>query len=130
MGQARGPNALPDAPVSTPLAPHPRAALPSGSPPQLREEQLGVLLELKRQDKARSKGSFDGVIHSWETAFYSNLVEKRDYDVDQQKLKEYFPLEVGGCRGNWGWQTACGRAGAWRHLPWSQLTCCEDSAHS
>ena len=78
----------------TPLAPHLRAALASGSPPQLRDKQLGVLLELKRQDKARSKGSFDGVIHSWETAFYSNLVEKRDYDVDQQKLNIVKPEET------------------------------------
>ncbi len=33
------------------------------------------------------------VIEPWEASFYNNLLLKQKYDLDQNKLKEYFEIE-------------------------------------
>ena len=53
------------------------------------KKDYGELLEVKRNylnDKSVS------VIEPWESSFYNNLLLKKKYDLDQNKLKEYFPL--------------------------------------
>ncbi|GBF99417.1 thimet oligopeptidase [Raphidocelis subcapitata] len=60
---------------------------------QLRDQQLAVLLDIKARDRAAAGLPADPAIRSWEVSYYSNQVAKRDFNVDKQKLKEYFPLE-------------------------------------
>ena len=58
------------------------------------EKERGTLTELKKQDLA-SRGleqSFDGHYYIWDQRFYNRLMLEKDYQVDQAKLSEYFPL--------------------------------------
>jgi thimet oligopeptidase len=57
----------------------------------LGREELEVLLALKRAMEGRAS---DGVIHAWDWRFYDNLLHKAKYDVDQEKVREYFPADL------------------------------------
>ena len=37
---------------------------------------------------------FDGKINYWDMRYYMNMVEEKSYAIDQNKLKEYFPLHI------------------------------------
>jgi len=52
-----------------------------------------VMLELKKAEAEELGFNFDGKIRKEDFWYYSNEVEKKNYSVDKQKLKEYFPLE-------------------------------------
>jgi len=54
------------------------------------ERDYDELLEVKKE---YSDDQSVGKIESWETAFYNNILLKEKYQLDNQKLKEYF--EVG-----------------------------------
>ncbi|MBI3551166.1 MAG: Zn-dependent oligopeptidase [Elusimicrobia bacterium] len=53
--------------------------------------ELKVLLELKKQDEGAKS---DGVINVWDWRYYDNQLKKRRYQIDQEAIKEYFPLET------------------------------------
>ena len=58
------------------------------------EKERGALTKLKKQDLA-SRGqeqTFDGHYYLWDQRFYNRLMLEKDYQVDQEKLSEYFPL--------------------------------------
>lgn len=52
------------------------------------KEELEKMAELKQ----RTTGDPNAVIYSWDKSFYNNLMkEGNEYDVDEEKIKEYFP---------------------------------------
>uniref|UniRef100_G1QPT0 Thimet oligopeptidase n=1 Tax=Nomascus leucogenys TaxID=61853 RepID=G1QPT0_NOMLE len=60
----------------------------------LGEQERAVILELKRAECERRGLTFDGRIHAWDMRYYMNQVEETRYRVDQNLLKEYFPVQV------------------------------------
>jgi Zn-dependent oligopeptidase len=57
----------------------------------LGQEELEVLLAFKRAMEGRSS---DGVLHAWDWRYYDNLLNKTKYEVDQEKVREYFPADL------------------------------------
>jgi len=54
-------------------------------------EELEVLQAFKRAMEGRSS---DGVIHAWDWRYYDNLLRKTKYQVDQERVREYFPADL------------------------------------
>lgn len=53
-----------------------------------------MILELKEAECAKRGLPFDGRIHACDMRYYMNQVEETRYRVDQNLLKEYFPMQV------------------------------------
>lgn len=60
----------------------------------LGEEERAVILKLKDQESKKRNLPFTGELHAWDTRYYMTQVEETQYAVDQNQLKEYFPMEV------------------------------------
>ncbi|XP_051957481.1 thimet oligopeptidase-like [Xyrauchen texanus] len=60
----------------------------------LGEEERAVILKLKEQECLKRNLPFSGELHGWDTRYYMTQVEETQYAVDQNQLKEYFPMEV------------------------------------
>ena len=56
----------------------------------LGQDELDVLLAFKRAMEGRAS---DGVLHAWDWRYYDNLLKKTKYEVDQEKVREYFPAD-------------------------------------
>ncbi len=54
----------------------------------LGREELEVLLAFKRAMEGRGS---DGIFHAWDWRYYDNLLNKTKYEVDREKVREYFP---------------------------------------
>ena len=61
---------------------------------QLWEDEQKVMLEMKKKEAAELGFEFNGKLDFWDFRYYMAMVEEKQYAVDQQKLKEYFPMEV------------------------------------
>lgn len=53
------------------------------------KEELERLAVLKREET----GNPDAQMMSWDYSFYDNLLRKKFYAVDEEKIREYFPTD-------------------------------------
>ncbi len=53
------------------------------------KQDIAELLKLKSKDIGKKASS----LKPWERSYYANQLKKTKYQVDNQKIKEYFPLE-------------------------------------
>ncbi len=53
------------------------------------KKELKELLKLKKERISKD----ENLIYNWEWRFYANMLKKRKYEVDYEKIREYFPLE-------------------------------------
>lgn len=60
----------------------------------LGEKERAVILEMKEAECKKRGLPFDCRINAWDMRYYMNQVEETQYSVDQNLLKEYFPMQV------------------------------------
>lgn len=61
---------------------------------RLKEKGEPEVAELSRMKAAELGPKADKTIHAWDWRYYHNQMMKTRYQVDDQKIKEYFPLHV------------------------------------
>ncbi len=57
-------------------------------------KELEKLLEIKRKEKEALGEPFDGKINSWDYQYYNRILLETEYDVDHEKIKNYFSFDV------------------------------------
>ncbi|CAD5116270.1 DgyrCDS5177 [Dimorphilus gyrociliatus] len=60
---------------------------------KLRDDEMKIFLEYKKEECEKYGYEFNGKIDGWDTRYYMTRVEEKKYAVDQNILKEYFPME-------------------------------------
>jgi len=58
------------------------------------KEEQDVMMRMKEEEAKELGFEFDGKLNFWDFRYYMTMVEEKQYAVDQEKLKEYFPMEV------------------------------------
>ena len=61
----------------------------------LADKELDVLLQYKAEEvQARGLDDDPTVLHMYDYRYYLNQVEEKDYQVDHEALRQYFPLDA------------------------------------
>jgi Zn-dependent oligopeptidase len=58
------------------------------------KKEMSSLLALKEEECLARGVKSDGRINMWDYRYYLNMREKREYDVDHEEIRQYFPLSV------------------------------------
>ena len=53
------------------------------------KDELAVLTQLKQE----MTGDKNAIMNSWDTSFYQNQFVKKNYKLDSEKIREYFPVD-------------------------------------
>lgn len=56
-------------------------------------KELEILKSIKEEDCQKNGGIFDGQYYIWDNRYYDNQYLKNNFQVDEEKISEYFPLE-------------------------------------
>ena len=56
-------------------------------------EEVKHLLALKKQDTEAQGLPFDGKYYLWDHRFYDRMMIENEYNIDENKVAEYFPLQ-------------------------------------
>lgn len=56
-------------------------------------DEIVTLKELKKEDLKSRGEEYDGKYYLWDHRFYDRVMEEKDYQLDQQLISEYFPLQ-------------------------------------
>jgi len=57
-------------------------------------DEIETLKALKKADVESRGEKFDGRYFLWDHRFYDRMMEEKDYQLDQQLIAEYFPLQT------------------------------------
>ena len=60
----------------------------------LADKELEAMKQIKKDDLSSKGQEYDGNYYVWDHRYYSRIQLERDYQVDQQKIAEYFPLQT------------------------------------
>ncbi|KAK9816736.1 hypothetical protein WJX72_004381 [[Myrmecia] bisecta] len=58
------------------------------------DKEMQVLLKLKADECKESGEEFDGALNQWDVTYFRNMVEEKQYDVDHEAIKQFFPTDV------------------------------------
>ncbi|XP_071952161.1 thimet oligopeptidase-like isoform X2 [Antedon mediterranea] len=59
----------------------------------LQDKELKRFLQYKEEECKELGIEFDSKINYWDMRYYMTIAEEREYSIDHNKLKEYFPLD-------------------------------------
>jgi metallopeptidase MepB len=57
-------------------------------------DEIETLRAMKKADLESRGEEFDGRYYLWDHRFYDRMMEEKDYQLDQQSIAEYFPLQT------------------------------------
>ncbi|KAK5467321.1 metalloendopeptidase [Exophiala xenobiotica] len=57
-------------------------------------DEIETLKKMKQADLESRGERFDGRYYLWDHRFYDRMMEEKDYQLDQQLISEYFPLQT------------------------------------
>ncbi|XP_061192674.1 thimet oligopeptidase-like isoform X2 [Saccostrea echinata] len=60
----------------------------------LQNQEVKVFLDYKKEECDKYGYQYDGKINYWDLRYYMTMTEERQYAVDSNLLKEYFPMET------------------------------------
>ncbi|XP_062569766.1 thimet oligopeptidase-like isoform X2 [Saccostrea cucullata] len=60
----------------------------------LQNQEVKVFLDYKKEECEKYGYEYDGKINYWDLRYYMTMTEERQYAVDSNLLKEYFPMET------------------------------------
>ena len=61
---------------------------------KLWQKEREVILKYKEEEFMRMGREFNGKVNKEDFWYYITTIQEKEYSVDQEQLKEYFPIDV------------------------------------